>query len=151
MSTFKALRILHNLIGEALADIERVFTDYEPSTYGSSNSSYRSSSPPSSPITVAAQPLDFPSLDDRYDSFSPAEALLSHPSVVHATKLLVASTGQLSAMVQRPFLTICDASMGVRMIVVPVLFSLNISISIPAVPPSILHAFSRGFTCGGAS
>jgi hypothetical protein len=104
-TTFAALRTLHNLIGEALTDIERVFTDSEISSLGPS--------PPSSPSFTSQKPLDFPSLDDPFDPKSPAETLLSNPSVVRATKLLVASTGQLAAQVQRPFLTICDASMGV--------------------------------------
>jgi hypothetical protein len=88
MSTFAALRSLHSLIGAALDDIERTFHDNDIS-------------------------LDFPSLDEPCDPSSLAETLLSSPAMVQASKLAVASAGQLTAMVQRPFLTICDASMGV--------------------------------------
>jgi hypothetical protein len=131
MSTFAALRTLHSLIGDALTDIERVFDDYNSASFLSfpdlsPKSSNSSSSPPNSPgrdsssaTNFKSDPLlDFPSLDDPYDPASPVEALLSSPAVVRATKLIVASTGQLSAIVQRPFLTICDASMGVRLSVI---------------------------------
>jgi hypothetical protein len=88
MSTFATLRSLHSLIGTALDDIERAFHEHDV-------------------------PLDFPSLEDPCNPSSPAETLLSSPAMIKASKLVVASAGQLSAMVQRPFLTICDAAMGV--------------------------------------
>lgn len=119
MATFASLRALHALIGDALDDVERIFASYQPSVHSptgseSSGSTKYSSSPRvSGDERLNSTPLDFPSLDDPYDPLSPAEALLSHPTVVHATKLIVSATGQLAAMVQRPFLTICDATMGV--------------------------------------
>ena len=66
------------------------------------------------------QMLDFPALDNPYyptESHPPerdaAESLASHPDVIAATNRIVAACGQISATVHRPFLTICDASMGV--------------------------------------
>lgn len=119
MATFASLRTLHTLIGDALDDVERVFASYQPPlhspTFSDSSGSAKYSSSPrfSEDGELNRAPLDFPSLDKPYDPLSPAEALLSHPTVVHATKLIVSATGQLAAVVQRPFLTICDATMGV--------------------------------------
>ncbi|GBE83628.1 4-O-methyltransferase 1 [Sparassis crispa] len=48
----------------------------------------------------------------QMDSRERAEALMSHPAVISATNRLVAACGQLTASVQRPFLTLSDASMG---------------------------------------
>jgi hypothetical protein len=100
MATFARLRALHALIGDALDDIERIFVSSQPSTGPADEKQNRT-------------PLDFPSLDEPYDPLSPAEALLSHPTVVYASKLVVSASGQLTAMVQQPFLTICDATLGV--------------------------------------
>lgn len=119
MATFASLRTLHALIGDALDDVERIFVSYQPSVHSptgseSSGSAQYSSSPRvSEDEEISRAPLDFPPLDEPYDPLSPAEALLSHPTVVRATKLIVSATGQLAAVVQRPFLTICDATMGV--------------------------------------
>lgn len=119
MATFASLRALHALIGDALDDIERTFVSYQPSVHSptgseSSGSVQYSSSPRvSGDEELNGTPLDFPPLDEPYDPLSPAEALLSHPNVVRATKLMVSAAGQLAATVQRPFLTICDATMGV--------------------------------------
>jgi len=119
MATFASLRALHALIGDALDDVERIFLSYRPpvhSPIGSESSGSTQCSPSprlSEEDELNRGPLDFPSLDEPYDPLSPAEALLSHPTVIHATKLMVSATGQLAAMVQRPFLTICDATMGV--------------------------------------
>ena len=119
MATLASLRALHALIGDALDDVEQVFVSYQPSVHSptgseSSGSAQYSSSPSiSGDDKPSRAPLDFPSLDEPYDPLSPAEALLSHPTVVRATKLIISATGQLAATVQRPFLTICDATMGV--------------------------------------
>ena len=120
MATFASLRTLHALIGDALDDIERIFVSHQPSgvhspsgSVSSGSAKYSSSPRVSGDEELNKTPLDFPSLDEPYDPLSPAEALLSHPDVVCATKLIVSATGQLAATVQRPFLTICDATMGV--------------------------------------
>ena len=42
------------------------------------------------------------------------EDLTIHPEVIKAANRIVAACGQMSAMVQKPFLTVCDAAMGVR-------------------------------------
>ncbi|KZT18736.1 hypothetical protein NEOLEDRAFT_1142978 [Neolentinus lepideus HHB14362 ss-1] len=55
---------------------------------------------------------DFPSLFGIYDPNSPAEKLTAHPEVASATKRIVAACGQMGVMVQVPFLTLCDGSMG---------------------------------------
>ena len=41
------------------------------------------------------------------------ERLSASPAVLAAVSRLVAACGQMSASVQRPFLTVCDAAMGV--------------------------------------
>ena len=41
------------------------------------------------------------------------EDLTSHPEVIAAVTRIVAACGQMSASVQKPFLTLCDAAMGV--------------------------------------
>ena len=92
MATFASLKALHTLIGDALDDVERIFV---------------------SDRVLNRAPLDFPSPDKPYDSLSPAEALLFHPTVAHAAKLIVSATGQLAAAIQPPFLTINDAAAGV--------------------------------------
>ena len=82
--------------------------------------------PHSNPNTSAGsregtvQQLDFPPLDAAYyptEGHDPdvdaAEALASHPDVIAATNRMVAACGQISATVHRPFLTLCDAAMGV--------------------------------------
>lgn len=120
MATFASLRALHALVGDALDDIERIFVSHRPSMHSPTGSESSGSAKPSSFLRTSEDqgvnraPLDFPSLDEPYDPQSPAEALLSHPTIVHATKLIVSATGQLAAMTQRPFLTVCDAAMGVR-------------------------------------
>ena len=118
MATFASLRALHALIGEALEDVERIFVSYQQSVHSPTGSESSGSAQLSSPRVSEEQEsnqalLDFPSLDEPYDPLSSAEMLLSHPTVVCATKLIVSATGQLAATVQRPFLTICDATMGV--------------------------------------
>ncbi|KAJ3999098.1 hypothetical protein F5050DRAFT_1565815 [Lentinula boryana] len=55
---------------------------------------------------------DFPSLDLPFDPNSPSETLTSHPMVISAVNRIVAAAGQMSATVQIPFLTLCDAGMG---------------------------------------
>ena len=80
-------------------------------------------SPPPSPSLPASpasprtnQRLDFPSLDLPYDPTSPSEALVSHPIVITSINRLVAAAGQMAAMTQTPFLSLCDASMGVSVL-----------------------------------
>jgi len=121
--TFAVLRALHTIIADALDDIQRV---YGPDSFtvpqGSSfsvqeregkNSPY--ASPPPTPSTSKhSNHLDFPSLDTPYDPADPAEQLTAHPTVVVAINQIVAAAGQMAAIVQTPFLSLCDASMGVR-------------------------------------
>ncbi|KAI0084943.1 hypothetical protein BDY19DRAFT_466740 [Irpex rosettiformis] len=40
------------------------------------------------------------------------ENLTAHPQVINAVNRIVAACGQMAAMVQKPFLTMCDAAMG---------------------------------------
>ena len=66
-------------------------------------------------------PLDFPSLDEpRYAKGREdckrtrlQDELFTHPQVIFAVNQLVAACGQLSSSVQKPFLVLCDAGMGV--------------------------------------
>ncbi|KAL0577536.1 hypothetical protein V5O48_004434 [Marasmius crinis-equi] len=76
-------------------------------------------SPPPSPPTssfpsalISPDPIDFPSLDRPYEPNSPSEALMAHPEVSYAINKIVAACGQMSATVEPPFLSICDAAMA---------------------------------------
>lgn len=81
-------------------------------------------SPPPSPCiktensyeSLRQPPLDFPSLDAPYDPSSLSETLTQHPDVVAAINRIVAACGQVTSTVQTPFLTICDAVMGVSLL-----------------------------------
>ncbi|KAG9219850.1 hypothetical protein CCMSSC00406_0009597 [Pleurotus cornucopiae] len=81
----------------------------DPPTPSSEYLAFRTPPTPS----LSYQPhLDFPSLDASYDKSSPAETLnASHPVIATSIGRIVAASGQLAAMVQTPFLTICDAVM----------------------------------------
>jgi len=67
----------------------------------------------STPSSGSTNSLDFPSLDVPYDETSLSEALTTHPVVLSAISRIIAAAGQMSATVQTPFLSLCDASMGV--------------------------------------
>ncbi|KAH7909090.1 S-adenosyl-L-methionine-dependent methyltransferase, partial [Hygrophoropsis aurantiaca] len=138
MSTFSTLRALHALIGDAIDDIHRVFTDSPPSSprkfdfYPSSPYKQRFSSPsprelsfpspstctfpsPSTsdfPCSSLDREIDFPNPYVPYDPSSPAELLAAHPQAAAAASRIVAACGQLATIVQKPFLVLCDASMG---------------------------------------
>ncbi|KAH9942675.1 hypothetical protein B0H21DRAFT_520593 [Amylocystis lapponica] len=110
----------------------------EPRTPPSPSSSYTCfTSPQNSPSATHTIAMDYPSLDlpyyppppssedddglgervcgmdaDAEDARTRAEALTSHPVVIAATNRIVAACGQMTASVQRPFLTLCDAAMG---------------------------------------
>ena len=151
--TFAVLRSLHNILGEALDDIERIYASHgysspsePPGTQWTSpdrkenipNSGRKLmvsigqayASPPPSPSMAShahpipppptsvpssgsTNPLDFPSLDAPYDQKSLSEALTTHPEVLSAIGRIIAAAGQMSATVQTPFLSLCDATMGV--------------------------------------
>ncbi|KAK1230958.1 hypothetical protein PQX77_005932 [Marasmius sp. AFHP31] len=64
------------------------------------------------PFHVLPDPIDFPSLDSPHEPNSPSEVLTAHPEVSFAINKIVAACGQMSATVQPPFLSICDAAMG---------------------------------------
>jgi hypothetical protein len=75
-------------------------------------------SPPPSPSVATcpdsiAADLDFPSLDVPCNPSSLSELLTSDPTVLSAIGQIIAAAGQLTATVQTPFLTLCDAIMGV--------------------------------------
>ncbi|KAI0682055.1 S-adenosyl-L-methionine-dependent methyltransferase [Cerioporus squamosus] len=90
--TFATLRALHAVIGDALAEMERVYR---------------------------AQPgdVDYPSLDVPYyknATHTPeedaAEKLASDPAVVVAANHVVAACGQLAASVHRPFFSLVEGA-----------------------------------------
>ncbi|EKM77727.1 hypothetical protein AGABI1DRAFT_11256, partial [Agaricus bisporus var. burnettii JB137-S8] len=56
--------------------------------------------------------LDFPSLDACCDPSSLSEMLTQNPDVIAAINRIIAACGQMTATVQTPFLTICDATMS---------------------------------------
>ena len=72
-----------------------------------------------------------------------AETLLAtHPDVLAATNRIVAATGHLAACVRDPFLSLCDASMGVRAFLV-CLLAYEADYLWIVSPPS-LYALPRG-------
>lgn len=172
--TFAVLRSLHTIIGDALDDMERVYSSHgqastpdsssgrlspqetvsstttststeilgrspalKPGRNTSLSKSQAYASPPPSPSIATSSEsmfpppststLDFPSLDNPYDPNSASETLTTHPTVLAAISRLVAAAGQMTATVQAPFLTICDAVMGVRLgahvLIRPLMFS----------------------------
>jgi hypothetical protein len=109
--TFAVLRALHAIIADALDDIQRV---YDPDFSPGPEQKYSYVSPPPTPsFSTHSNSLDFPSLDVPYDPTDPAEQLTAHPTVVVAINRVVAAAGQMAAIVQTPFLSLCDASMSV--------------------------------------
>lgn len=64
-------------------------------------------------VGAGASTLLDPSLRQR-EWRKKCEDLTAHPDVIKATNRIVSACGQISAMVQKPFLTVCDAAMGVR-------------------------------------
>jgi hypothetical protein len=56
---------------------------------------------------------DYPSPALPYVPSSPAEQLAAHPNASAATTKIIAAAGQITDIVQKPFLFICDATMGV--------------------------------------
>ena len=136
--TFVILRRLHTIIGDALDEIEGVYRSHGYSTQSkTSDGSYSSvphpsdkfsqstfaayASPPPSPSTPTrwdsigphCSNLDFPSLDEPCNPTSLSEVLTSDPTVLSAISKIIAAAGQLTVTVQTPFLTLCDAIMGV--------------------------------------
>ena len=83
MSTFQTLRQLHNIIGNALNDLESSFS---------------------------AKNLDWPSLDKP---FSPGPAESAVAQCTETTNKIVAAAEQITATVRRPVFTLFDASMAV--------------------------------------
>ncbi|KAH6904164.1 hypothetical protein BKA70DRAFT_1565905 [Coprinopsis sp. MPI-PUGE-AT-0042] len=98
--------------------------DIQTSSSSSTSISKAYVSPPPSPCVATnpnqshrpsmggAEQLDFPSLDEPCDPNSQAEMLTSDPRVLGAINRIIAGCGQMAAMVQNPFLTICDSSMA---------------------------------------
>ncbi|KAJ7171095.1 O-methyltransferase [Mycena filopes] len=82
------------------------------STPTSSTFSSSSFTTPSTPYNLNATGLDFPSPTLPFAPHSPAEQLTAHPTVAAAINRILAASGQLASIVQTPFLTLCDASMG---------------------------------------
>lgn len=69
-----------------------------------------------------------PSVDPtqrRREWHKKCEDLTTHPEVIKAVNKIVAACGQLSAAVQKPFLTVCDAAMGVSRLFYPLHVSLS--------------------------
>ena len=99
--SFATLRALHTTIGDALAELERVYQSH--------------------PGSVDGAPLDYPDLDVPYYATAPsspsiatAEKLTLEPDAVVAARQIVAACGQLSASVHQPFFSLVDAAMSVR-------------------------------------
>jgi hypothetical protein len=101
----------------------------------SSASHYSSSNTPV-PSSVYDAPLDFPDLDLPGDPSSPAEQLTSRPDVANAISRIVAAASQMAVVVRSPFLTICDATMIVRL--VSSSFLLHFITTSPKVPSPLV-------------
>lgn len=165
--TILALRSLHAILGDAIEDIERVYTNHGYSTNSTSASSKSSSenlslsqhreghqengqtigrnsttstsqayvSPPPSPSQTSGfsfdSPVDFPSLDTPCNPGSVSEGLTAHPAVQGAISRIVAAAGQMAATVQNPFLTICDATMGVSPLLIREKGDRTLTLSLP--------------------
>ncbi|KAG2367596.1 hypothetical protein BDR07DRAFT_1393039 [Suillus spraguei] len=130
--TFATLRALHALMGDALDDIHRIFSTSstphssqcsspafpdspEPvsvpptpmsSTFSTQTSSYGT---PLSPLSNLQH--DYPSPFLPYISSSPAEKLAACPAASAAATRIIAAAGQITSIVQKPFLFMSDASM----------------------------------------
>lgn len=92
-------------------------TYHRPALSINSLSNVYASPPPSPCVKTDASyhsfPLDFPSLDACCDPSSLSEMLTQNPDVIAAINRIIAACGQMTATVQTPFLTICDATMSV--------------------------------------
>ncbi|KAJ7621005.1 O-methyltransferase [Roridomyces roridus] len=107
--TFATLRALEAILHDALDDIQAVYADARPTHATTTSPGPAYASPPPSP---GAPPLDFPCLDAPCDPSSPSEQLTTHPTVAAAINRVLASTAHIAAIVQPPFLALCDAAMG---------------------------------------
>ncbi len=138
--TFATLRALHAIIGSAIDEIYAAYTSQHPNPSSSPPSSpkhHRSPTPPllsisnhtlssasnysqSQSSNTQIPPsthdlfLDFPDLNLPGDPSSPAEQLTSRPDVANAISRIISAATQLAVVVRPPLLTICDASMIVR-------------------------------------
>ena len=99
--SFATLRALYAIIGDALADLERIYQAQPSSTDGI--------------------PLDFPSLDEpcypgvpQSADAAAAEKLALAPDAVVAARQIVAACAQLSASVHLPFYSLVEGVKGVR-------------------------------------
>lgn len=89
-TTLGALRSLQRIIDAALEDLDAIYE--------------------------ASGSISFPRLDEPYDPHSAGEKIAAaDPDASRAISLVVAAASQLSASVQHPFLTLCDAAMGVKL------------------------------------
>ncbi|KAH7890345.1 hypothetical protein F5I97DRAFT_15030 [Phlebopus sp. FC_14] len=145
-TTFATLRALHALVGEALDDIQRVFSQSQLISTPSPPSSLCSSpaypgtpepvssfpttpsasfpptplssmfpyetNPSSLPYSAAAHIVDYPSPDNPFIPTSTAEQLAAHPDAAAAAMRIVAACGQISNIVHKPFLSLCDGLMS---------------------------------------
>ena len=99
--TFATLRALHTVIGDALAEMERIYAARSAEAGG--------------------RPLDYPSLDVPYyhnggstgAEADTAEKLAAEADVVMAANHIVAACEQLAASVHRPFFTLMEGLMSV--------------------------------------
>jgi hypothetical protein len=133
--TFAVLRSLHTIIGDALDEIQCVYSDgssdicknlgSEGADLHSPDHGVQPPSPPPSPpapnskharqSNTKLNSLDFPPLDKVFDASDPAEQLRAHPDVISAIGKIVAAAGQLAITVQSPFFALLDASFMVCM------------------------------------
>ncbi len=95
--TFATLRALHTVIGDALAEMEKVYR-----------------------AQPGDLPLDYPSLYVPFyknakhgPEAEAAEQLASDPAVVVAASHIVAACGQLAASVHRPFFSLVEGAKAV--------------------------------------
>ena len=85
-----------------------------------------------------------PSLTPLKSKQEREEELMMDPNVINAVNRIVAASAQLAASVQRPFLTLCDACLGVS--VFSPLFAWFSLLTTASVSSSFLFAVPRSFT-----
>jgi hypothetical protein len=91
---------------------------------------------------------DYPSSALPYLPSSPAEQLAAHPDASAAATRIIAAAGQMTSIVQKPFLFLCDATMGVSLKSLSsqtVFFSLIIDASLVPVHTSLFSTLSTTF------
>ncbi|EIW79552.1 hypothetical protein CONPUDRAFT_166305 [Coniophora puteana RWD-64-598 SS2] len=104
LPTFDTLRALHNIIGEALDDIERVFA--------SAGSTHSRLSASKSHTWTFCPSVDYPSPNSAFAPSSEAEKLARDPVAAAASLRIISAVGEFEGILRPPFLALSIASMS---------------------------------------